>query len=74
VNLSGTLTPRQIEIVQLMVDGRNCNEIAIEMGISAFTVKCHISNIHERLDVHSKVELVITAIKLGLVDINNRFS
>jgi len=57
------LTPREIEILQLLVDGLSFKRIADKLFISSFTVHSHIKRIYEKLHVHSKSEAVAKALK-----------
>jgi DNA-binding NarL/FixJ family response regulator len=57
------LTPREVEILQLLVDGLSFKKIADRLFISSFTVHSHIKRIYEKLHVHSKAEAVAKALK-----------
>ncbi|MBD2257561.1 response regulator transcription factor [Pseudanabaena sp. FACHB-2040] len=61
------LTPRQREILQLLVEGHSAKEIAARLVISIKTVETHRSQIMERLDIHDVAGLVRYAIRTGLV-------
>ncbi|MBD0334906.1 MAG: response regulator transcription factor [Cyanobacteria bacterium Co-bin13] len=63
---SGQLTPRQREILQLLVKGRSAKEIAAQLVISIKTVETHRSQIMERLNIHDVAGLVRYAIRTGL--------
>lgn len=52
------LSPRQIEVFELLSRGRNCNFIKDEFYISKATAKAHIYTIYKKLDVHSQQELI----------------
>jgi DNA-binding NarL/FixJ family response regulator len=62
-----TLSGREKEILQKLVDGLSYKMIAGELGISFYTVHSHIKNIYEKLHVNSKSEAVAKAIKNRLV-------
>jgi len=62
-----TLTPREEEILSLLVEGMNYNIIAEKLFISLDTVRNHIRHIYEKLHVHSKSQAVVKAIKQGLI-------
>ncbi len=62
------LTPRQIEILKLIANGRSTKEIAQELHISIKTVEAHRANIMERLDIRDVAGLVRYALKTGLVE------
>ncbi len=67
--LSTTLTPRQIEVLRLICDGKTEREIAAELGISFHTAHAHKSNIMQKLGLHSKVDLVRYAVQRNLTKI-----
>jgi DNA-binding NarL/FixJ family response regulator len=63
------LTPRELEILQLIVDGKSNKTIASELGLSANTVSVHRANIMQALGLHKTAELVVYAIRNGLVNV-----
>ena len=63
------LTPRELEILQLIVDGQSNREIAARLKLSANTVAVHRANIMEALGIHKTAELVVYAIRNGLVNL-----
>ncbi len=63
------LTPRELEILQLIVDGKSNKEIAAQLDLSANTVAVHRANIMDALGIHKTAELVVYAIRNGLVNI-----
>jgi DNA-binding NarL/FixJ family response regulator len=63
------LTPRELEILQLIVEGKSNKEIADQLELSANTVAVHRANIMNALNVHKTAELVVYAIRNGLVNI-----
>jgi len=66
-NDSFSLTPREIEILQLLVDGQDNHIISDKLCISIQTVRNHIRHIYKKLHVHSKTQAVVKAIREGLV-------
>lgn len=66
---SGALTARELEILQLIVDGKSNKEIAKKLRLSANTVAVHRANIMNALGIHKTAELVVYAIRNGLVNI-----
>lgn len=58
-----TLTPRELEIVQLIGNGKNNREIADELFITDGTVKNHISSILVKLELRDRTQLAIFAVK-----------
>jgi len=61
------LTPRELEILQYIVDGKSNKEIAVDLNLSANTVAVHRANIMDALGIHKTAELVVYAIRNGLV-------
>lgn len=61
------LTPREMEILQQIVAGKSNKEIAAELKLSANTVAVHRANIMDALGIHKTAELVVYAIRNGLV-------
>ncbi|MBR9984298.1 MAG: response regulator transcription factor [Desulfosarcina sp.] len=66
----GRLTPREQEIMRMLAEGLPKSEIADRLCISIKTVENHRSNIMKKLDLHSAMDLVRYAAKLGLIDID----
>jgi DNA-binding NarL/FixJ family response regulator len=64
-----SLTTRELEVLQLIVLGRSNKEIAAVLGLSVNTVAVHRANIMQALDIHNTAELVVYAIRKGLVSI-----
>jgi DNA-binding NarL/FixJ family response regulator len=62
------LSPRELEVLQLICDGLSNREIAGKLGLSANTVAVHRANIMNTLGVHKTAELVVYAIQNGLVN------
>jgi len=63
------LTARELEVLQLIVLGRSNREIATVLGVSANTVNVHRANLMQTLNLHNTAELVVYAIRNGLVSI-----
>ena len=63
----GALTQRQVEVLSLLAAGKTTNEIAALMCISIHTARNHISQILFKLHVHSRVEAVALARRLGVI-------
>jgi DNA-binding NarL/FixJ family response regulator len=63
------LTTRELEVLQLIVNGRSNKEIATVLGLSANTIAVHRANIMQTLSIHNTAELVVYAIRQGLVSI-----
>jgi DNA-binding NarL/FixJ family response regulator len=63
------LTVREVEILQLICDGKSNKEIAAQLDLSVNTVAVHRANIMDALGIHKTAELVVYAIRNGLVNI-----
>jgi len=63
------LTPRELEVLQMIVDGKSNKEIATAHDLSANTVAVHRANMMDALGIHKAAELVVYAIRHGLVDL-----
>jgi DNA-binding NarL/FixJ family response regulator len=63
------LTPRELEILQMIVEGKSNKEIATVLDLSANTVAVHRANIMDALGIHKTAELVVYAIRNGLVNL-----
>ena len=66
---SAGLTPREVEILQLICEGKSNKEIAAQLELSANTVAVHRANIMDALGIHKTAELVVYAIRNGLVNV-----
>ncbi|GAA1960980.1 response regulator transcription factor [Catenulispora subtropica] len=63
------LTDREMEVLKLVATGRNNREIAKELFITENTVKNHVRNILEKLQLHSRMEAVVYAVREKLLEI-----
>jgi len=63
-----SLTAREKEVLRLMAEGLPSREIATKLGISYATVRTHIRSLGAKLGVHSKVQAIVKARELGLID------
>ena len=63
------LSARELEVLQLIVNGKSNKDIALILGLSANTVAVHRANIMQALEIHNTAELVVYAIRHGLVSI-----
>jgi DNA-binding NarL/FixJ family response regulator len=60
------LTPRELEVLRLLVEGRSNRQIAEQLFISGKTASVHVTNILAKLGVHSRLEAAARARDLGL--------
>ncbi|MBA7642248.1 Transcriptional regulatory protein DegU [subsurface metagenome] len=65
-----TLTPREQQVMRLLAEGHSTKQIAENLFISPKTVENHRSNIMSKLEVHTIMELVRYAARLGLIDVD----
>ncbi len=66
---TSVLTERETEVLKLVAEGLSNQEIANRLRLSIKTVMGHRANLMDKLDIHSRVELVKYAIRAGLVEI-----
>src|SRR5437588_5695895 len=66
---NAALTQRELEVLQLIVDGKSNKEIATALDLSANTVAVHRGNIMNTLGIHKTAELVVYGIRTGLVNV-----
>jgi two-component system NarL family response regulator len=66
---SESLTERELEVLQLLAQGKSNKEIGIKLFISEFTVKGHLRNIFAKLNVLSRTEAISAATRRGLVEV-----
>ncbi len=67
---SKDMTPRQKGVVQLLAEGRSNKEIADILALSEKTVEFHKRHIRESFNLHSTADIVLFALKQGLISIN----
>jgi DNA-binding NarL/FixJ family response regulator len=65
--LLGQFTPREREVLALIVAGLDNKSIAVRLGIGTGTVRAHVQHVLEKLGVHSKLEAAAAAAEQGLV-------
>jgi DNA-binding NarL/FixJ family response regulator len=65
-----SLTPRELEVLQLMQLGRTNRQVAEELFISRGTVKRHVENIIAKLGVSDRTQAVVRALELGVLDLS----
>jgi DNA-binding NarL/FixJ family response regulator len=64
---TGELSPQEMRLLKLLIDGHQNKTAAAELGISVHTVSFHLRSIYEKLHVHSRSEAVARALRNGLV-------
>lgn len=63
------LTKREMEVLRLIVEGSSNKEIMVSLGLSASTVRVHVSNVLEKLGAMDRTQAAIMAIKKGVVTV-----
>ena len=66
------LSPRELEVLELIATGVAPAEIGSRLYISAKTVKNHLASIYQKLDVTDRTQAVLRALRLGLVSLHDR--
>jgi two-component system, NarL family, response regulator NreC len=61
------LTPREREILQMIAEGKSNKDIANRLNLSLYTVETHRSNMMEKLSLHSVPELILYAVRKGVI-------
>jgi two-component system invasion response regulator UvrY len=69
-SLLETLSDRELEVLMLLVNGSEMQEIVEKMNMTIKTVYACRSRILKKLDVRSDIELLVLAIRYGLVDVD----
>jgi two-component system, NarL family, nitrate/nitrite response regulator NarL len=64
---TGALTPREVEVLRLMADGRSSRDIADTLVLSVSTIRNHTQNILTKLGAHSRLEAVTIATRQGII-------
>ena len=64
------LTPRELEVLRLMALGWETSRISVELSISQHTVRNHVRNLRGKLNAPTKLDAVVTGIRMGLLNID----
>jgi DNA-binding NarL/FixJ family response regulator len=67
--LLAEFTPRELEVLRLLAKGHDTATMAMCLGIAPHTVQWHVRNLIEKLEVHSKLQALIAAARLGIVEV-----
>jgi two-component system NarL family response regulator len=62
-------TPRELEILRVLAMGLDTATIAGRLGIAPHTVEWHVRHVMEKLHVHSKLQALVAAVRLGLIEL-----
>ena len=63
------LTTREVEILKLLASGMANKQIAYKLGISEKTVRNHVSNMYEKLQIFDRAQAVLYAVRKGLIEL-----
>jgi DNA-binding NarL/FixJ family response regulator len=64
------LSERQVQILQMIANGLGTKQVARELGITQKTVHNHLNAIYRRLDAQSLTQAVLSAVRLGIIDLD----
>jgi DNA-binding NarL/FixJ family response regulator len=67
--VAAELTPRELQVLELLSDGHTMRQIATRLGISPRTVETHVGKLYRKLGVRTRVQAVSRAATLGLVEL-----
>jgi DNA-binding NarL/FixJ family response regulator len=62
------LTSQEIEILQLLADGKRLKEVADEMNLKERTIKIYVSRLHAKMECRTTANAVATALRQGVID------
>jgi len=68
--LIAEFTPRELDVLRLLAEGHDTQTLARRLGIAPHTVEWHVTHVIEKLRVHSKLQAVIAAARLGLIELS----
>jgi len=67
--LLSEFTPRELDVLRLLAEGHDTANLATRLGIAPHTVEWHVRHVIEKLGVHSKLQAVVAAARLGLIEL-----
>jgi DNA-binding NarL/FixJ family response regulator len=67
VQVDYNLTPHELRLLQLLVQGHNFKTAAVELGVTTHAISFHMRHVYEKLQVHSKSQAVVKALRERLV-------
>ena len=70
--LGRQFTARELETLNLLAEGLDTTSMSRRLGIAPHTVEWHVRHVIEKLNVHSKLQAVVAAARLDLIDLANR--
>ena len=69
VEAAPDLTPRELQILQMLADGCSPADVAERLVISPKTVRNHLTNVYDKLEVGSRSQAIVVALKYGLIEL-----
>ena len=63
------LTKREVEILQLVADGKSTTQVASDLFISAKTVKNHLASIYDKLNARDRTQAVLSGVRIGIISL-----
>ncbi len=73
-NITAPLSPREMEVLELIRDGFMNKEIALQLSLTEQTVKSHVTSILRKLDVNDRTQAVLTAVRQGWMTLHREES
>ena len=67
-DLNLSFSPREVEVIKLLAEGASTTEAAVQLYLSEYTVRDYISTIMRRLNAKNRTEVVVKAIRMGIID------
>jgi DNA-binding NarL/FixJ family response regulator len=67
--LIAQFTPRELDILHLLAKGMDTQDMSVRLSIAPHTVEWHVRHVIEKLQVHSKLQAVIAAVRNGLIEL-----
>ncbi len=67
--LLSEFTPRELDVLRMLAQGNDTATMATSLDIAPHTVEWHVSHVIEKLAVHSKLQAVIAAARMGLIEL-----
>lgn len=67
--LLAEFTPRELEVLRLLAEGLDTTAMSMRLGIAPHTVEWHVRHVIEKLQVHSKLQAVLSAARIGLIEL-----
>ena len=62
-------TPRELDVLRLLAQGHDTSAMAMRLGIAPHTIDWHVRHLIEKLRVHSKLQVLIAAVRHGIIEL-----